>query len=165
MFRLGYRGIICQLFPVLDPVLTRTRNTLGPHANSVCVCGGVHMIGIHYANNWYLLFLRKALSLYCYVPTESQLFLCWSSSYKWASALVLFQPSGYLSYTVSLKRLITEALSVPNHLSGLFPFLPPSLPHTVCSSNINYWQVHECSMLLHTSMLCIYCFLCLHFST
>lgn len=60
-YRLGCRGLVCQPFPVLEPVLTG----LGPHSNSV----GYSRWNALWADDWYLLSLRKALC--CYMPPES----------------------------------------------------------------------------------------------
>lgn len=60
---------MCHPFLVPEPDLSRTGNTLGPRPTSV----GVQLIGIHCANAWCLVFLRKAIC--CYMPTESDLFL------------------------------------------------------------------------------------------
>lgn len=44
-----------------ESVLTRMRSILGPHLSSV----GIELIVIHFANDWCLVFLRKACVATC----------------------------------------------------------------------------------------------------
>lgn len=122
------------------------------------------LIGIDCANDWCLLFPRKALC--CQVPAESYFIpyvaLSWPSSYDWASAWF------HLSFALLwVTRCLWKGRS-QNHDLFLttcldsFHFPPPCLPHSLCSSNIKYYLVHRCTMLLHIAMPNAYCFICLH---
>lgn len=121
---LGVWVLVCQSFPVPEPVLTRTGNTLELHPTSV----GLQLIAIHSASDWCLVFAGEVLRG-C-MPTKSYLYLMphYAGPGHITELLLWFCLSPTVLWiTVSLQRLITEPWLVPDHLSRL-PFPTALLP-------------------------------------